>query len=357
MVPGLENAKMCQVACGASMTLALTRHGTLYSFGNKDVDGLLGRSNFVRWPNFQANVIPNVYFNCVVEIAAGERHCLLRTRYNRIFGWGKNNHGQLGMGDTETRVKPTEIVALTQIEMLQIECGGSHTAILTKTGQIWCFGNNNNGQCGADPNENKQILRPTKVEGKWGDNKLTQIGCGRYHTLCTDSNKVWAFGTNLQGQCTGNEEDGRKIWNPIEVPLKFADDQRRIITRICGTNFSSLILSRAVDIDYVPKCGSLYKLQPMDLPSYIDFTQLDILCQQIENEQSDITYMQTLLTTIFGSPSCLNQSFMTNINCYIGKAGTGIDFKAMNKAYNRILDISPILTNRLVKVCIILYFI
>ena len=181
VVPGLENAKMCQVACGAAMTLALTRHGTLYSFGNKDVDGLLGRSNFVRWPNFQANVIPNVYFNCVTEISVGERHCLLRTRYNRIFGWGKNNHGQLGMGDTQTRHKPTEILALTQIEMLQIECGGSHTAVLTKSGQIWCFGNNNNGQCGSNPDEKLQILRPTKVEGKWGQNKLTQIGCGRYH--------------------------------------------------------------------------------------------------------------------------------------------------------------------------------
>ena len=110
-----------------------------------------------------------------------------------------------------------------------------------------------------------------------------------------------------------------------------------------------------MDIDYVPKCGSLYKLQPMDLPCSIDFTQLDILCRQIENQQSDITYMQTLLSTIFGSPSCLNQSFMTNINNDIGKPGTGIDFNAMSKAYNRILDISPILTNRLVKVYIIIY--
>lgn len=111
-------------------------------------------------------------------------------------------------------------------------------------------------------------------------------------------------------------------------------------------------MSKVVDVDYVPKWGSLYKLQPMDFPCSIDFTQLDILCRQIENEQSDITYMQTLLITIFGSPSCLNQSFMTNVNCYRGQPGTGINFEAMTKAYNRILEISPILTNRIVKVCI-----
>ena len=150
VVRKLENAEMCQVACGSSVTLALTRHGTLYSFGNKDVDGLLGRDNSNTSPSFEANVIGSVYYNCVTEIAVGERHCLLRTRYNRIYGWGRNNHGQLGLGDTETRHKPTEIVSLTQREMVQIECGGSHTTVLTKDGKVWCFGNNNNGQCGVE---------------------------------------------------------------------------------------------------------------------------------------------------------------------------------------------------------------
>ena len=97
----------------------------------------------------------HLFYHCLLEkkLPTLQRHCLLRTRYNRIFGWGKNNHGQLGMGDTETRDKPTEIVALTQIAMVQVECGGSHTAVLTKNGQIWCFGNNNNGQCGVELSE------------------------------------------------------------------------------------------------------------------------------------------------------------------------------------------------------------
>lgn len=80
----------------------------------------------------------------------GERHCLLRTRYNRIFGWGKNNHGQLGLGDTETRRTPTEILPLTQKDMVQIECGASHSVVLTSNGQVWGFGNNNYGQCGVE---------------------------------------------------------------------------------------------------------------------------------------------------------------------------------------------------------------
>eukprot|EP01083_Nonionella_stella_P012935 36526_1 len=349
VVPYLKNAEMCQVVCGGSVTLALTRHGTLYSFGNEDMAGLLGRQNFVRWPSYQPSVIPSVYYQSVMEIAAGEKHCLLRTRYNRLFGWGRNNHGQLGVGDTETRMKPTEILAMKNKEMIQVECGGSHTAVLTKNGEIWCFGNNNHGQCAVDPQDIPQVLRPTQVEGKWEEDSITQIACGRYHTLSTDSQKVWTWGQNLQGQCTGDINDGTKLSTPCEVALKYNDNQDRIITQICGTNFSSLILTEPVGADHVARVRELNKLAAMDVPMSINFTQLKILCAQIENDENDITYLSSLLSTIFGSPSCLNQSFFSECNTYKNEYGTGIDFKQMELTYNRILNISPILTNRLVK--------
>ena len=151
-MPGLENAKFCQVACASNMTLALTRHGTLYSFGCKDTEGILGRDNFVRWPNYQANVVSTLYYHPIQEIAVGERHCIVRTRYNKVYGWGKNNHGQLGLGNTDTKTTPTEIIALNNTKLIQIQCGGSHTTVLTTNGKVWCFGNNNYGQCGVELN-------------------------------------------------------------------------------------------------------------------------------------------------------------------------------------------------------------
>ena len=35
---------------------------------------------------------------CVVEVAAGLNHTLARTADGRIFSWGGNEHGQIGLG-------------------------------------------------------------------------------------------------------------------------------------------------------------------------------------------------------------------------------------------------------------------
>lgn len=106
--------------------------------------------------------------------------------------------------------------------------------------------------------------------------------------------KVWAFGQNTQGQCTGDSSDGIKISTPFEVQIKYNDDQTRLITKICGTCFSSLILSKPVDAQHgqypIAKIEKLRKLKMTDFPSSIDFSELDILCKQIEDEECDITY-------------------------------------------------------------------
>ena len=135
--------------------------------------------------------------------------------------------------------------------------------------------------------------------------------------------------------------------------MKHSDDRTRMITRICGTFFSSLIITKPVDkgSDHNPPVETLRKLKAMDFPSFIGFSELDILCKQIEDEECDITFLQSLITTVFGSPSCLNQSFMSNVNCYRQQRGTGIDFKAMHRVYQRVLNIDPDLTNKIVKVC------
>ena len=180
---------------------------------------------------------------------------------------------------------------------------------------------------------------------------LTQMACGRYHSLCTDSQKVWAFGQNSQGQCTGDVRDGVKLWTPTQVRIASGDgDGDRVVHRLCGTCFSSLVMTRGVDGDSHPKLQALRKLQSMDFPASISFAQLDALCAQIERQENDITYLSALLTTVFGSPSCLNQSFMTHTNAFRGRSGTGVDFEAMHKAYRRVLGLSSLLTNRLTKV-------
>ena len=70
----------------------------------------LGRESSATNPFYSPRVVPSLYFTSVVEIVAGDRHCLARTHYDRLFAWGKNSHGQLGLGHKEWKETPTEIM-------------------------------------------------------------------------------------------------------------------------------------------------------------------------------------------------------------------------------------------------------
>lgn len=159
IVPYLADAHICQVVCGSAHTIALARHGTLFSFGNKDTEGLLGRHvSCDQYTHYRPMAIGKMYFFSVIEIAVGDRHTIIRTKYHRLFAWGKNNHCQLGLGDVQSRSIPTEIMFMRNKQMKQIACGRSHTVILSGHKDIFCFGNNHYGQCAIELCKHTSII-------------------------------------------------------------------------------------------------------------------------------------------------------------------------------------------------------
>jgi len=76
---------------------------------------------------------------------------------NGLFGCGKNNYGQLGLGDLGSRNTLTKI---NIDDVLSFSCGLYHSVIQTKTGVYSC-GDNNDGQLGLGdsiPRKNLQKI-------------------------------------------------------------------------------------------------------------------------------------------------------------------------------------------------------
>ena len=67
---------------------------------------------------------------------------------------------------------------MTNPEIKQIICGGSHTMIWRNNGDVLIFGSNDLGQLGLGDNQNrnKPKLLMTNPE-------IKQIICGHYHTI------------------------------------------------------------------------------------------------------------------------------------------------------------------------------
>ena len=64
------------------------------------------------------------------------------------MAWGLNNHGQLGIGNKENTALPVLVRGLEGQEIKMVAGGEHHTIAVTSEGKVYCWGRNDEGQCG-----------------------------------------------------------------------------------------------------------------------------------------------------------------------------------------------------------------
>ncbi|MFS7924460.1 putative chromatin regulator PHD family [Helianthus anomalus] len=126
-VAALVEPNFCQVACGHSMTIALTTSGHVYTMGSP-VYGQLGNPKADgKAPYCVEDKLSKSF---VEEIACGAHHVAVLTSRTEVYTWGKGANGRLGHGDTEDRNYPTLVEALKDKQVKGIACGTNFTAAI-----------------------------------------------------------------------------------------------------------------------------------------------------------------------------------------------------------------------------------
>src|SRR5207237_1049530 len=72
----------------------------------------------------------------IVNIACGGFHSLALTQNSEIYAWGKNNYGQLGLGDYIDRSIPCKL-NLKDIKL--IDCASSYSMAVNGQGKVWSW--------------------------------------------------------------------------------------------------------------------------------------------------------------------------------------------------------------------------
>lgn len=126
-VAALVEPNFCQVACGHSLTVALTTSGHVYSMGSP-VYGQLG--NPQSEGKSPVRVEGKLSKSFVEEIACGAYHVAVLTSRTEVYTWGKGANGRLGHGDTDDRSSPTLVEALKDKQVKSIACGTNFTAAI-----------------------------------------------------------------------------------------------------------------------------------------------------------------------------------------------------------------------------------
>ncbi|XP_047330101.1 ultraviolet-B receptor UVR8 [Impatiens glandulifera] len=143
----------------------------------------------------------------VVFLSAGASHSVALLSGNIVCSWGRGEDGQLGHGDAEDRLLPTQLSALDGHEIISIICGADHTIALSQSNkQVYSWGWGDFGRLGHGNSSDLFIPQPIKaLQGS----RILQIACGDSHCLAvTDEGEVQSWGRNQNGQLgLGTTED------------------------------------------------------------------------------------------------------------------------------------------------------
>ncbi|XP_078259620.1 putative E3 ubiquitin-protein ligase HERC3 isoform X1 [Rhinoraja longicauda] len=191
LVKSLSESNIIQVTCGNNHSLALSKDGQVFAWG-QNTFGQLGLGT--RGPlSCDPQTVRSFSGVPVAQITAGGEHSFALTVSGTVFAWGRNNHGQLGLNDTEDTLTPKHVQILSCKSTIFISCGEEHTAVLTKDGFVLTFGAGAHGQLGH--NSTRDEIKPRLVGGLFGK-KVSQIACGSYHTLAlvSSTGTIYSFG-------------------------------------------------------------------------------------------------------------------------------------------------------------------
>jgi len=130
-----------------------------------------------------------------------------------LWGWGYNGDGELGSGNTISQSKPTQIGSANN--WVAVSAGFQFGIALKADGTIWSWGFNGNGQLGRSTSGMlDSVVTQIGSANNW---KTIAAGSGFAFAIKSDST-LWGWGYNGQGQL------GISISTTISTPTQIGTD-------------------------------------------------------------------------------------------------------------------------------------
>ena len=198
-------------AAGAQHSLLVSSDHRLWVWGDNSY-GQLGLSGGDRGAP-QELTLPLEPDVAVASVAAGDRHSLVLTSDGKVWAFGDDSLGQLGDGSSSARHEAAIVPGLSAVSA--IAAGSAFNLALRDDGTVWTWGSNACGEVGQAPSEGR-LASPKQVSSLGG---VTAIAAGACHAVVLTSRgtlEVW--GANDRGQLGLGAPSGR-VTKPTEVSL------------------------------------------------------------------------------------------------------------------------------------------
>ncbi|GAU93944.1 hypothetical protein RvY_05798 [Ramazzottius varieornatus] len=148
LIDAFEDMQITMVSAGGWSSMALNEHGLVFLWGWNSAGALGFPNRGVREQNKEepesgssdradkqeVEVVADPRLLSLPEkvswISCGERHAAAVSVTGRVYVWGLNQHGQLGLGDRRNRDRPVLMSTLNNVKVQRVICGEWTTVLL-----------------------------------------------------------------------------------------------------------------------------------------------------------------------------------------------------------------------------------
>lgn len=186
--PVLSDIHFAKLSAGAGHTCALTavgdawcwglHHGLLLGVGGPLPDGA----------TFSAIPVRVAGSLVLAEVSVGSGFTCAISSGERLYCWGQNLSGELGLGVLQDAPAPT--LAETGERFRSVSAGGYHACALSTEMALYCWGYNADGQLGTGDTEAR--FAPTKIAPS-----------GRYRSVHAGHRTTCAIRLDFSAECWG----------------------------------------------------------------------------------------------------------------------------------------------------------
>lgn len=238
--PVFIKADIVTVAGGGNYAHFIDTDGKLWSVGQNNIGQLgIGTSLDNRSSPVQVGSATDWY-----SVSANTEHSLAIKEYTsggKLFAFGNNVFGRLGLGDTTDRSSPVQVGS--NADWLMASAASIHSVAIRykagsnfEIGSLWAWGSDNFGRLGIGSLGNRSS--PVQVGS---DQFWHVVSAGNSHTLAlkwdaenTGDYSLWSWGTNNSGQLGLGDTISRN--SPVQI-----GSNQRYISISAGLNICAAI--------------------------------------------------------------------------------------------------------------------
>ncbi|OCH98002.1 hypothetical protein A8135_01910 [Legionella jamestowniensis] len=236
----LVDEKIIKLALGWDHILALTSNGQVYSWGYNHF-GQLGLRH--RAPDSTPQLI-TTFNEKITDIFAGDYISFCRSAEGKIYAFGKNQSGQLGLGTTGDIAFPQIITNLQHLKIISIVSKNSHTLFLSEAGEVFSTGASYKGALGLGKIHNTKT--PLQIDSL-SNKVIKKIATGSFHSLCVDENGIlYSFGANTKGQLGLHKNQIQGEASFVPQPVGFLEEEA--ITAVAAGEGHTVCLTKKGDV-------------------------------------------------------------------------------------------------------------